>query len=393
MIFPYNDAVIAREEHLNAIRTRLAEFPVVGLIGARQVGKTTLALQLAERVEGPVTRFDLERPEDLARLDDPMLALQDLPGLVILDEVQRRPGLFPILRVLADRPRPAARFLVLGSSSPELLRPSSESLAGRIGYYELPGLRLTEVGLPNSPRLWLRGGFPRSFLADSEAASLRWRRGFIQTFLERDLPSLGIRVPAFTLHRFWRMLAHYHAQRWNGAELARAFGVSASAVRNYLDILTGSLVVRQLQPWFENIGKRQVKAPRVYLADTGLLHALLGMEDQEALEGHPKVGASWEGYVIDQLLQRLGVPWSEAFFWAAHSGAEVDLFLIHHGRRLGFEVKRTTRPTTSRSMHAAIEALRLDALQVIHAGEHSFLLREGIEAIAFQDLFRDPSLF
>ncbi len=384
--------MILREAHLIALQSRLAEFPVVGLLGARQVGKTTLARLLAERFEVPVTRFDLERPEDLARLEDPMLALQDLPGLVVLDEVQRLPGLFPVLRVLADRPAPAARFLVLGSSSPDLLRQSSESLAGRIGYYELPGLGVTEVGPENSLRLWLRGGFPRSFLAGSEAASLRWRRSFIQTYLERDLPSLGVRVPAFTLHRFWRMLAHYHAQCWNGAELARAFGVSSSAVRNYLDILTGTLVVRQLQPWFENIDKRQVKAPRVYLADTGLLHALLGLEDRDALEGHPKVGASWEGYVIDQLLQRLAIPWSEASFWAAHSGAEVDLFLIHNGRRLGFEVKRTTRPTTSRSMHAAIEALHLDALHVIHAGERSFPLREGIEAIAFQDLFSDQFL-
>jgi predicted AAA+ superfamily ATPase len=385
--------MIPRDGHLEALRIRLREMPVVGLVGARQVGKTTLARQLAEGFDGPVIRLDLERPEDLARLEDPLLSLSDKHGLVVIDEVQRRPDLFPILRVLVDRPDSDCRFLVLGSASPDLLRQSSESLAGRIAYYELPGLGIGEVGPENGQQLWIRGGFPRSFLAESEAASLRWRSNFIQTFLERDLPSLGVRVPSITLHRFWRMLAHYHAQRWNGAELARAFGVSVSAVRNYLDILSSALVMRQLQPWYENVGRRQVKTPRIYLADSGLLHALLGLENLHDLEGHPKIGASWEGFVLEQLLLRLGIPWRDAYFWATHGGAEVDLLIVRGGQRLGFEVKRTTRPTTSRSMHAVIEALRLDELCIIHAGDHSFPLKERIRAVAFGRLHEDLTPF
>jgi predicted AAA+ superfamily ATPase len=266
-----------------------------------------LAREILARRTGPFTRFDLEDPDDLAQLAEPKLALGALKGLVVLDEIQRRPEIFPVLRVLIDRPQGDARFLILGSASPELLRQSSESLAGRIAYHELDGLALDEVGLEHADELWLRGGFPRSFLASVREESLEWRVGFIRTFLERDLAQLGVQVPALTLHRFWRMLAHYHGQIWNGAELARAFGVADSTVRRYLDLLSGALVVRQLAPWHENIGKRQIKSPKVYIADTGILHALLGIGSMDDLLAHPKVGASWEGFVLHEIVRRLNV--------------------------------------------------------------------------------------
>lgn len=375
--------VIARDRHLNRIEFLLRTHPVAAILGARQVGKTTLARMYASTFTGPVTHFDLEDPDDLARLAEPKLALQRLDGLVVLDEVQRRPELFPVLRVLVDRPGRTTRFLVLGSAGPDLLRQSSETLAGRIAYHELEGLATDEVGLEAARRLWSRGGFPRSFLARSEEESFEWRRGFVRTFLERDLPALGVQVPALTLYRFWQMLAHYHAQTWSGAELARAFGVAATTVRRYLDILASALVVRLLPPWFENIAKRQVKSPKVYIADTGLLHTLLGIEDRADLEGHPKVGASWEGFVIKELVTQLGARPEELFFWATHAGAELDLLVVRGRRKLGFEIKRTTAPVTTRSMRAASATLGLDSLTVIHAGENSFPLAPGIDAVAF----------
>jgi hypothetical protein len=326
----------------------------------------------------------LEDIDDLARLDEPKLALSKLSGLVIIDEIQLRPDLFPLLRVLVDRPDKPARFLILGSASPHLLKQSSESLAGRIVYYELPGFSMAEVG--DSETLWRRGGFPLSFLASSEQRSVNWRRDFIRTFLERDIPQLGIRISPVTLQRFWRMLAHYHGQLWNGNELGRAFGVSHTTVRNYLDVLSGALVVRQLQPWHENLAKRQVKAPKIYLADSGLLHSLLGIGTQEDLEGHPKVGASWEGFVIQELIQRLDAQPEECFFWATHSGAELDLLLVRGREKLGFEVKRTTAPRLTPSMRSAIESLKLDRLVVIHAGEHTFPLGDRIDAFPLDRL-------
>ncbi|MDY0002333.1 MAG: ATP-binding protein [Polyangia bacterium] len=415
--------MIKRKRHLEAVLNLLGTHPVVALLGARQVGKTTLALDLANKdgteaekgadaeLEtgtgkgtvagtgeehkldinrwGSVTRFDLEDPDDLARLAEPKLALGSLVGLVIIDEVQRRPDLFPVLRVLVDRPHSQARFLLLGSASPELLRQSSETLAGRIAYHELDGFALDEVGQGAADDLWLRGGFPRSFLADNEGDSLVWRRAFIRTFLERDLPMLGIGVPAPTLHRFWQMLAHYHAQTWNGAELGRAFGMSATTVRRYLDILEAALVIRTLPPWFENIGKRQVRSPRVYVRDTGLLHGLLGIEDFHGLVGHPKVGASWEGFVMAELMTHLGALPQEGYFWATHAGAELDLLVVRGERRRGFEIKRTTSPTTTRSMHLARASLGLRQIEVIHAGEHTFPLTEEIRAVAFTRLTND----
>jgi predicted AAA+ superfamily ATPase len=381
--------MVPRERHLRRVQELLARHPVVGILGARQVGKTTLARQLASRVEGPCAHFDLEDPEALARLSEPKLALQDLEGLVVIDEVQRSPDLFPVLRVLVDRPDSKAQFLVLGSASPNLLRQSSESLAGRIVYHELTGFALDEVGFEAVSDLWLRGGFPRSFLAPTDGASSEWRQAFIRTFLERDIPQLGIQIPAPTLHRFWRMLAHYHGQVWNGAELARSLGVAGTTVRRYLDVLSGALVIRQLQPWRENISKRQVKFPKVYLVDSGLLHTLLGLEGKGDLEGHPKVGASWEGFVLGETVIRLGARGDEVFFWATHAGAELDLLVVRGRRRLGFEIKRTTAPSVTKSMHSAIETLGLERLDVLHAGATTFTLGEGIRAVAFHRLFED----
>ena len=373
--------MVPRARHLAQVERLLPLSPVVAILGARQVGKTTLARQVAERFDGPSTRFDLEDPDDLARLAEAKLALAPLRGLVVIDEVQRRPELFPILRVLVDRPDPDARFLVLGSASPSLLRQGSESLAGRILFHHLDGFATDEVGAGALDVLWCRGGFPRAFLADTDGDSLAWRQAFIRTFLERDVPQLGFGVPAMTLERFWRMLAHYHAQTWNGAELARGLGVSGGAVRRYLDVLTGAFVVTQLLPWQENIARRQVRSPKVYVADSGLLHALLGIRSAHDLHGHPKVGASWEGFAIREVAIRLGAQASECFFWAAHTGGDLDLLIIRGARRLGFEIKRTSSPRVTRSMHAALDVLGLDRLDVIHAGEHSFPMGERIRAV------------
>ncbi len=363
--------------------------PVVALIGARQVGKTTLARQLARVYPQPSHPFDLESSADLARLADPLLALAPLEGLVVLDEVQRRPELFPTLRVLADRRPLPARFLVLGSASPDLLRQSSESLAGRVAYYELPCLSLCESGTAELDQLWLRGGFPASFTARNDAASYRWRRDFVRTFLERDISQLGIAIPGATLERFWTMLAHYHAQIWNGSELGRAFGVSHHAVRRYLDALQSTFMIRSLKPWSANLGKRQVKSPKVYVRDSGLMHRLLGIGTREQLERHPKVGASWEGFVIENVIRTLEADERDCFFWAAHAGAEIDLIVQSGGRLRGFEVKRTSAPAITRSMRAAAASLELDSLDVLHAGAESFPLGDGFRAVAAARMLDD----
>src|SRR2546426_3042 len=385
----HNRRVIHRAGHLRRLTTLVREFPVVGLVGPRQVGKTTLAGGLAREWRGHVARFDLESPADLARLADPALALGPLRGLVVIDEFQRRPDLLPVLRVLADRQRRAARFLVLGSASPDLLRGSSETLAGRIAYHELSGFSLAEVNPSRLGTLWLRGGFPRSFLARTEPASWRWRQLIIRTFLERDLPGLGIRLGADTLHRFWAMLAHYHAQVWNASELSRAFGVADTTVRGYLDLLASAFMLRLLTPWSENLAKRQVKAPKVYLRDTGLLHALLGIRRADDLERHPKVGASWEGFMLSEVIQRLGAEPRECHFWATHGGVELDLLVIRGRRRLGFEFKRTTSPSVTRSMHVALADLKLERLDVLHAGENTFPLEPKIRAVAAHRVLQD----
>jgi predicted AAA+ superfamily ATPase len=383
------ERTIVRTEDRRAVEGLLGRFPVVGLLGARQVGKSTLARQVFGQGGRRGRYFDLEDRRDLASLQDPFLALEPLRGLVVLDEIQRRPDLFPALRVLADRPGRPARFLVLGSASPDLLRQSSESLAGRIAYRELRGFSLDDVGARKADRLWVRGGFPSSFLGEDDEASFQWREHFLRTFLERDLPGLGIGTPAATLGRFWAMLAHWHGQNWNGAELARGLGVVEPTVRRYLDLLRGTLVVDVLPPWHENLSKRQVKAPRVCIADSGLLHALLGVRTREDLEGHPKVGASWEGFVRTEVLRRLGADPREAYFWATHAGAELDLLVVRGRRRLGFEMKRSTAPTVTKSMRIAQEDLGLEEIVVVHAGEESFPMAPGIRAVAAGRILED----
>ena len=378
--------IIDRKEELSALRGLLKRHRAVGIIGARQVGKTALARAAADLWRGDVSFYDLENPEDLARLNDPMLALGNRGGLVVVDEIQRQPDLFPVLRVLLDRPARPARFLLLGSASPDLLRQSSETLAGRIYYHELNGFALDEVGTQNHERLWTRGGLPRSYLARSARESWEWREGFVRTFLERDLPELGLGFGSETMRRFWTMLAHYHGQIWNASEFARSFGVSDTTVRNYLDRLAGALVVRQLLPWRANIGKRQVKAPKIFIADSGLLHALLNVRTLADIECHPKVGASWEGFALNQVIRQLGAERQECFFWATHAGAELDLFVLRGERRLGFEFKRTSRPTITPSMRSALSDLRLSRLDVIYPGDQIFPLSKEIRAIGITRL-------
>lgn len=378
--------MIARTAYLSRVRDLLSQFPVVSILGARQVGKTTLARQLAGAWQGPTHMFDLEDPSHLARLSEPMLALERVEGLVVIDEAQLRPDLFPILRVLVDRPRNNSRFLLLGSASPTLVRGASESLAGRVATVELHGFGLSEVGEHNSDRLWLRGGFPRSYLAKSDSASATWREEFIKTYVERDLPGLGLPLPPVAIRRFWTMLAHLHGQILNLSELGRSFGVSDSSVRRYADFLSGACLVRQLQPWYENISKRQVRSPKLYVADSGALHTLLGIRAWNDLEQHPKVGASFEGFALDTVTDRLGVRPEECYFWATHSGAELDLLVVRGNRRLAFEFKRTAAPKVTKSMHIALEDLKLESIDVIHLGRHSFPLTERIRAVPVQTL-------
>lgn len=380
--------MIARTAQLACVETLVKRHRIVAILGPRQVGKTTLARQLAASRRGRVTTFDLENPRHLAALVDPMLALEGLDGLVVIDEVQRRPDLFPVLRVLADAKRPP-KFLLLGSASPELLRQSSESLAGRIAYHELAGLSLGEVGSVRRSRLWVRGGFPRSFAAASEAASFDWRSEFLRTFLERDVPQLGFRTPAPTLFRLWNMLAHWSGQTLNTSELARAMGMSDQAIRHQVDVLAGGFMLRVLQPWHVNLAKRQVKAPKIYVADSGLLHALLGVHDRHELSLHPKVGASWEGFAIAQVAEALQARPGELFFWGTHAGAELDLLFVRGRRRMGFEMKLTDAPRVTPSMRTAMEDLKLDSVDVIHPGDDVFPLAEGIRAVGIDRIWRE----
>lgn len=369
--------MLRRTELISRIRAGLRRSRVVALVGPRQCGKTTLAQQIV-RAESP-NYFDLEDPAGLARLAEPVTALSGLKGTIVLDEVQRRPDLFPVLRVLADRKPLPARFLVLGSASPALLRQTSESLAGRLEVIEIAGFSLPEVGPGALERHWQRGGFPLSFLARSQADSVVWRRQFVSTFLERDLPQLGITVPAEALRRFWTMLAHYHGQLWNAAEPARSLGVAEATVRRYLDLLAGAYMIRQLKPWHENLSKRQVKAPKVYVRDTGLLHALLGVHTEGQLLAHPKSGASWEGYAIEETIRAIQP--DETYFWATHQGAELDLLLFKDGRRLGVEAKRADAPVLTRSMRIALEDLKLERLAVLYPGSRRYALSERVAVV------------
>ncbi len=379
--------MIKRAGALKAVLGLLERHRVVAVLGARQIGKTTLAKAVVEAQKRPVTYFDLEHPLDLGTLDEPMLALSELRGLIVIDEIQRRPDLYPVLRVLADeRTRPRRHFLILGSASPELLRQSSESLAGRIYYDELGGFTTAEVGMKNWRRLWLRGGFPRSYLARSDPASDEWRRGFARTFLERDIPELGSQVPSRTLGRFWAMLAHYHGQIWNASEFARSFGVADTTVTRYLDLLASTFIVRRLQPWHANLKKRQVKAPKVYFMDSGLLHTQLQVHTMSQLNRHPKVGASWEGFALEAVIAHLGARSEECFFWATHGGAELDLLIMRGQTRLGFEFKYSDAPKATRSMHTAMSDLGLKTLYVVHPGAKTFPMGSGIRAVALRDL-------
>lgn len=384
----YSPFVFGRVAELGEVRTLLRTSPVVVILGPRQVGKTTLAREIARGWRGPTSTFDLEDPRDLARLEDPTTTLAPLRGLVIIDEIQRRPELFPVLRVLADRARRPARFLILGSASPALLRQSSESLAGRVAYIELRGFGLSDVGA-QWRRLWLRGGYPRPYLARTDEESIRGRRDLIRTYAEQDLPQLGVTIPSATLQRFWTMLAHYHAQIWNGAELARAFALAETTVKRYLDLLANTFLVRVLPPWSENVGKRVVKTPKVYIADTGLLHTLLDIPTARVLDAHPKVGASFEGFALQEVVRALDARPEQRYFWATHQGAELDLLVVKGGRRRGFEFKRTDAPAVTKSMRVAIQDLDLESLDVIHIGRESYPLAPRIRALAVSRLTTD----
>jgi len=354
----------------------------VALVGPRQSGKTTLARQLVS--PDSLNYFDLEDLTSLSRLEAPMTALRNLNGLVVIDEIPRRPDLFPVLRVLCDRDPLPARFLILGSASPDLVRASSESLAGRVETISISGFSLAEVGVEALAQHWLRGGFPLSYLAATEADSIAWRKNFIQMFLERDLPQWGVRIPAITLLRFWTMLAHCHGQIWNTAELARSLGVSEPTTRHYLDILEGVFMARVLQPWHANLKKRQVKAPKVYFRDSGLLHYLLGIRSELDLQTHPKSGASWEGYAIEEVLKAV-IP-EEAYYWATHNGAELDLLLLKDGHRIGVECKRVDGPRLTPSMRTALEDLELDRIFVIYPGNLTFPITDQVTALPISEL-------
>ncbi len=374
--------MISRSRVLQSLIQSIADSPVTILLGPRQSGKTTLARAVAAREAS--TFFDLELPSDRARLAEAELVLGRLEGLVIIDEVQLLPGLFGLLRPLADREPRKAHFLLLGSAAPQLMKAASESLAGRATFVDLGGLSIDEVGGTQLLPLWLRGGFPRSYLATTDATSFRWRNDFVRTFLERDIPQLGVAIPTERLLRFWTMLAHYHGQIWNGTELSRALGFSDKTLRGYLDLLSGAYVLRQLQPWHENLRKRQVKAPKAYVRDSGLLHALLAIESWHGLAGHPKFGASWEGFAIEQILTATSC--RQAYFWSTHNNAELDLMLILNGSRYGFEFKASASPGMTKSLHVASADLSLTRSFIVYPGEARYPVSASVEAISLPEL-------
>ncbi|MCB1109174.1 MAG: ATP-binding protein [Chlamydiia bacterium] len=359
---------------------------VVAILGPRQCGKTTLARQYIDFAEKNVTThfFDLEDPADLAALANPKAALDPLSGLIILDEIQRIPELFPLLRVLVDAPKSNKRFLILGSASRDLIRQSSESLAGRIAYLELPPFAFFEVDDKQS--LWLKGGFPKAFLADTIEDSIYWRKQYISTFLERDIPNLGIRIAPTALRRFWMMLAHYHGQIFQASDIGKSLGIADTTARHYLDILTGTFMIRQLQPWIENIKKRQVKRPKIYFRDSGILHTLCDITDYTSLLRHPKLGASWEGFALEETIRSSGAEPDECYFWGIHNTAELDLLIMQNGKRLGFEFKYSDAPKITASMRIALDHLKLDSLIVIYPGEKDFTLDNKIHVKSLSSL-------
>lgn len=366
-----------RPEYEAEISHSMAANPITAILGPRQCGKTTIARKLA--ADNPSVFFDLEDPDDFELLkNSAKQILSQQTGLIVIDEVQRLPELFPLLRVMADQQNADRKFLLLGSASPELMRNSSETLAGRIGFVDLTGFRLDEVGIENLSALWLRGGFPRSYLADDDQQSYQWRQDFIRTFLERDLNLLGFNLSAPMMRRFWMMLAHYHGQIWKASEFARSLGVSEPTVKSWLDILTGAYMVRQIQPWFENLQKRQVKAPKIFIRDSGLLHALLSLPDHE-IQTNPKLGASWEGFTIEQIINRLKS--RDYYYWRTHAGLELDLMVLKNGKRLGFEIKYSETPKVTRSMHQIIDDLKLDQFYIVYQGKHRLALEEKIQLL------------
>lgn len=375
---------IKRPKALSDLKKALERSPATALLGPRQCGKTTLARALNETLKG--TFFDLENPRDVNRLENPMLTLERENGYVIIDEVQKKPELFEIIRVLVDKPNRSCKFLLLGSAAPRLMKSASESLAGRISFVDLSGFDLSEAGNSNSEKLWERGGFPRSYLSGAAETSFAWRNDFIRTFLERDIPQLGITIPAETLRRFWTMVAHYHGQLWNSAEFARSLGSAEATARNYLDILSGAYMVRQLVPWHENLKKRQVKAPKIYIRDSGILHALLALESLDDIFNHPKLGASWEGFVIEQIFSITDS--RDIYFWATYAGAELDLLMFKHGKRYGFEIKYSDAPKTSKSMRSAISDLQLEHLYIVYPGPETYPIDDKITALSIHELCR-----
>jgi predicted AAA+ superfamily ATPase len=373
--------LINREGYRRQVQQSIERSRITALLGPRQCGKTTLARQL---VVNPDAYFDLEDSLDLARLEAPRQTLARLTDLVVIDEIQLKPDLFSLLRVLADREGIPARFLILGSASPRLVKGVSESLAGRVGFVDLSGFDGTEVGFEQLDTLWLRGGFPESFLSASDADSFQWRHSFIRTFLTRDIPQLGITIPAEQLRRFWLMVAHYHGQTWNASEIAASLGINYKTAQGYLDILTGAFMIRQLQPWTENLGKRIRKAPKIYLRDSGLFHALQNVRSVPELQAHPKLGASWEGLALDHVLRVLRVNPGEAYYWGTHGGAELDLMVVRGGRRYGFEFKYADAPRTTKSMRVALNDLQLERLFVIYPGEKDYDLDAQIEVVGLR---------
>lgn len=383
--FNFHEYSMQRTDYITKIEDLFQVNPVVALLGPRQCGKTTIARQYITTINTKSFLFDLENPIDLSRLDAPMLALSLCDGLIVIDEIQLRPDLFPVLRVLIDN-HPDRRWLILGSASRDLIRQSSETLAGRISYLEMMPFSLTEVH--DERMLWIRGGFPRAYLASNDRVSYQWRQDYISTFLERDIPMLGFQIPARSMRRFWMMLTHYHGQTFNASEIGRSFGVSHVTARHYLDILTGTFMMRELTPWWENISKRQVKAPKVYFRDSGIFHALLGVEDEQAMFHHPKLGASWEGFAIEQIINHLNAKPEDCYYWGIHGQAELDLLIIKDGKRLGFEFKYTDSPKINQSMNIAYEYLQLDSMVIITPGNQTYPLSEHMSVFGLVEYLK-----
>jgi predicted AAA+ superfamily ATPase len=387
MVPNFHGEIMQRTIYLNQITQHLRVQPICAILGARQVGKTTLARQFAANYAQKVEFFDLENPTHLASLQTPLLTLSKYPDcLVVIDEIQRRPDLFPILRVLVDDPVKKYTFLILGSASRDLIRQSSETLAGRIGYIELPPFTLLDVS--DSDKLMLRGGFPRSYLATLDTDSFLWREGYIMAFLERDLPSFGFNVSAQLMHRFWMMLCFYHGQIFNAQEIAKSLMLSDKTVTSYLDILAGTFMIRILQPWFENIKKRQVKTPKIYFRDSGIFNTLSSIHSLQELAKTPKIGPLWEGFALEEVINCLQIKGTDCYFWSTHNEAELDLLVFKNGKRFGFEFKYSDSPKVTKSMNIALSDLKLDHLYVIFPGTLSFAMDEKITACGL-DLIKE----